>query len=439
MKRLITLSLILILIAMTAAGCGGKNNGATASANPGNTAGAPNNAGGGKNVTIKLLQFKVGIAEQLAGLITEYEKENPGVRIQMDTVGGGADYGAALKAKFNSGDKPDIFNNGGYSDLNLWVDQLEDLSDQPWVKDLVKGASEPMTKNGRLYGQPLNLEGYGFVYNRDLFTKAGITALPKTLSQLNAAAVKLKAAGITPFINGYGEWWVLGNHFVNIPFAQQADPNAFIAGLNKGTAKIPGNAVFNNWLGLFDLTLKYGNKNPLQTDYKTQITDFALGKAAMTQQGNWSQADLDKTNPGIHVGFLPMPISDDPATNDTLPVGVPNNWVIHKNSAVKNEAKKFLNWMVTSAVGRSYITQQFKFIPAFTTIPADEKLLGPLAADIISYSKAGKIITWNWFKFPGGEASSKQFGDSMQSYVAGKKTKAQMLTDIQTTWDAMKR
>jgi raffinose/stachyose/melibiose transport system substrate-binding protein len=437
MKRLITVSLILVLIAMAPAGCGNKNNGAApnTSANPG----ATNNAGGGKTVTIKLFQFKVEIAEQLARLITEYEKENPGVKIQMDTVGGGADYGAALKAKFNSGDKPDIFNNGGYSDLNLWVDQLEDLSDQPWVKDLVKGANEPMTKNGKLYGQPLNLEGYGFIYNKDLFTKAGITTLPKTISELDAAAVKLRAKGITPFINGYGEWWILGNHFVNIPFAQQPDPNAFIAGLNNGSAKITGNAVFNNWMKLFDLTLKYGNKNPLQTDYKTEVTDFALGKAAMTQQGNWTQVDLDKTNPGIKVGFLPMPISNDAAANDKLPVGVPNNWVIHKNSAVKDEAKKFLNWMVTSDTGRKYITGEFKFIPAFTTISADEKLLGPLAADIMSYSKAGKIISWNWFKFPGGEASSKQFGDSMQSYVAGKKTKDQLLTDFQTTWDTMKK
>src|SRR5690606_9062915 len=116
--------------------------------------------------------------------------------------------------------------------------------------------------------------------------------LPKTIDELEAAAIKLQDAGITPFVNGYGEWWVLGNHFVNIPFAQQADPDAFIAGLNDGSAKIPGNEVFNQWVDLFDLTLKYGGKNPLQTDYNTQVTDFATGKAAMTQQGNWTQVQI---------------------------------------------------------------------------------------------------------------------------------------------------
>lgn len=129
-------------------------------------------AAGGKNVTLKMFQFKVEIAEPLAKLAAEYEKENPGVKIQIDTVGGGADYGAALMAKFNSGDKPDLFNNGGFSDLDKWIEHLEDLSDQPWVKDLVPVAKEPMTKDGKLYGQPLNLEGYGFLYNKDLFAQA---------------------------------------------------------------------------------------------------------------------------------------------------------------------------------------------------------------------------------------------------------------------------
>jgi raffinose/stachyose/melibiose transport system substrate-binding protein len=169
------------------------------------------------------------------------------------------------------------------------------------------------------------------------------------------------------------------------------------------------------------------------------VTDFALGKAAMTQQGNWTQLDLTKTNTNIKVGFLPMPISDDAAANDKLPVGVPNNWVVNKNSAVKDEAKKFLNWMVSSDVGMKYITNEFKFIPAFTTITADETVLGPLAADIIRYSKDGKTLSWNWFKFPGGEASSKKFGDTMQGYVAKQKTKDQMLAEFQTTWDSLKK
>lgn len=413
-KKIVSLSLAAIMAMSVAAGCAKKEEAPS-------TGGTEGNAGAAKNVTLKMFQFKVEIAEPLAKLAAEYEKANPGVKIQIDTVGGGADYGAALMAKFNSGDKPDIFNNGGFSDLDKWIEHLEDLSAEPWVKDLVDVAKEPMTKDGKLYGQPLNLEGYGFLYNKDLFAQAGITETPKTISQLEDAAKKLQAKNITPFVNGYAEWWVLGNHFVNLPFAYQPDPNKFIADLNSGAAKIPGNPVFDQWVKLFDLQLQYGNKNPLQTDYKTQVTEFATGKAAMTQQGNWTQLQLTQTNPNLKVGFLPMPISDDAAANDKLPVGVPNNWVINKNSPNKEEAKKFLNWLVTSDMGKKYIVEEFKFIPAFKSIPADEKILGPLAADIIRYSKDNKTLSWNWFKFPGGEASSKKFAATMQAYVAKQK------------------
>src|SRR5690606_31452224 len=243
-----------------------------------------------------------------------------------------------------------------------------------------------------------------------LFAEAGITETPRTLSELEAAAEKLQAAGITPFVNGYGEWWVLGNHFINIPFAQQPDADAFIKGLNEGTETIVGDKVFQQWMQLFDLTLKYGGRNPLQTDYNTQVTDFATGQAAMTQQGNWTQVAISAANPDINIGFLPMPINNDGDAMNKLPVGVPNNWVVHKNSPVKEEAKAFLNWLVSSETGQRYITEEFKFIPAFNNIEAEEAVLGQLAADIIAYSKENKTLSWNWFKFPGGEATSNEFG-----------------------------
>ncbi|MCG3024188.1 extracellular solute-binding protein, partial [Escherichia coli] len=81
---------------------------------------------------------------------------------------------------------------------------------------------------------------------------------------------------------------VLGNHLFNIPVAQQDDPDAFIKGLNEGTAKFEGNETFKQFMNLFDLTLKYGNDNPLTTDYNTQVTQFAAGETAMMQQGNWT-------------------------------------------------------------------------------------------------------------------------------------------------------
>ncbi|SFD09307.1 ABC transporter substrate-binding protein [Bacillus sp. UNCCL81] len=391
--------------------------------------------GANEKITLNIFQFKAEIAKDLEALAKEYQKENKNVTVKVQTVGGGADYGAALKAQFASGNEPDIFNNGGYQEAVTWKDKLEDLSDQDWVKDLYPETEKPMTVDGKLLGMPMNTEGYGFIYNKDLFDKAGITQLPKTLTELEATAKKLKDAGITPFSVGYGEWWILGIHLLNIPFAQQPDPDKFIADLNAGKVKIPDNDKFKEFIKLFDLTIKYGNKNPLTTDYNTQVTNFASGKTAMMQQGNWTQGMIDGITPNMKLGLLPMPINDDKNAMDKIPVGVPNNWVVNKNSKNKEEAKKFLNWMVSSDTGKKYIVEKFKFIPAVKTI--EGKGLGPIADDIQKYSAEGKVLSWNWFKYPNG--ATNEFGASMQAYVGGQKNPQQLLQSLQDTWDKLKK
>jgi raffinose/stachyose/melibiose transport system substrate-binding protein len=306
------------------------------------------------------------------------------------------------------------------------------LSDQPWVKDAYESALEPMTIDGKHFGQPVNLEGYGFVYNKDLFKKAGITELPKTFLELKTAVKKLNDAGITPFAVGYGEAWILGNHGLNIAFASQDDPDAFIKGLNGGTVTISGNKYFEKYLELVDLTTKYGNKNSLTTDYNTQVTLFANGETAMIQQGNWIQPMLDKITPNMEVGILPIPLSDDLNIADKLPVGVPSNWVIHNGApdADKQAAKDFLNWMVTSEEGKRALVEDFKYIPAF-------KSIGPLGEELTKYSNEGKTFTWQFAKYPDGAGG--EFGATMQAYVGGEVSKEETLKALDSSWAKFKK
>jgi raffinose/stachyose/melibiose transport system substrate-binding protein len=427
MKRFLLLCMSLVFIFGIVAGCSSSEN------SSGNSDG--NTDSGDEVVTLNFFQFKVEIADQLAEMIKEFEAEHPNIKVKLETVGGGADYGAALKAKFASGEEPDIFNNGGFKELELWKEKLADLSGEPWVEHVLPIGKVPMTDtDGKLYGMPVNLEGYGFVYNKDLFEKAGIAEPPATVDELKDASEKLKAAGITPFSAGYGEWWVIGQHLLNIPFAQQDDPVAFIDGLYDGSEKIAGNEKFKEFKEVLDTELKYANDNPLTTDYNTQVTLFASGETAMLQQGNWTENMITEINPDINMGFLPIPLSNDESSADRLPVGVPNNWVLNKNSEHLEEAKTFLEWMVTSETGKRYITEEFAFIPAFDNIePAG---LGDLGQSILEYSKEEKTIPWTWFRWPDG--ANKEFAAAIQEYAAGKIDYDTLLERFQTTWDNLK-
>ncbi|NRD77922.1 carbohydrate ABC transporter substrate-binding protein [Bacillus sp. BRMEA1] len=391
-------------------------------------------------VVIDILQGKLEIADQLKALTDLYTKEHPNVTFNIETVGFGADMLGGLKAEFASGKPPDMFTSEGYQAAITWKDELEDLSDQPWVKDSYPGALKPMTIDGKVYGQPVNLEGYGFIYNKALFKRAGITELPKTFTELKTAAEKLRAAGITPFSVGYAEWWVLANHGLNVPFAYaQTESENFIPGLNSGKAKMEGNKYFDDYFKLLDLTIKYGNKNPLTTDYNTEVTQFAKGETAMIQQGNWIQPLLDKLTPNMDVGFIPMPLTDDPSQSDRLMVDVPSSWVIYKKApeADKKAAKEFLNWMVSSSEGTTALTKDFKYIPAFKNIEAKAEDIGPLGNDILQYMKAGKTYSWQFMKYPDG--ASKDFATALQSYISGQITKEETEKSLDATWAKLKK
>ncbi|CAN7374875.1 extracellular solute-binding protein [Paenibacillus sp. LjRoot153] len=383
-----------------------------------------------QKITLEVLNPKVEISTEFEQMVKEYEKENPNVKMNILTFGGGANYLAELKARFAANKGPDIFPNGGYEEALSWKRYLEDLSDQPWVKNVVDEALKPMKMDGKIYGMPINLEGYGFIYNKDLFAKAGIHTLPKTLTELKEAAEKLHSTGITPFAVGYSDSWFF-ILMMNIAFAQQDDPDAFIQALNEGTQTIVGNKKFEDLTRMLDLTVQYGNKDFLTTDYNTEVSLFATGQAAILKQGNWAQSKIDQITPNMNIGFLPIPINDD-ARNDALAVGVSNNWVVNKESSPekKKEAKKFLNWMVSSEQGKTFMKEQFHFISAFKNIETDRS--GPLVDDIIRYSKEKKTLSWNWFKFP--SRAREEFGYAMQAYVGKQLNRVQLLQEFQKSW-----
>lgn len=419
MKRFTLLTLVAVLLLITAA-CGGNNNNKTNEPKTGTTEGTTNTPKDEpkKDVTIKMFQFKVEIAEALGKMAEKY-KEETGVTVEIETHGGGEDYSALLKAEFAGGGEPEIYNNGGFTGLVPYMDRAVDLSGEAWVSRTVDAAKAPTTVDGKMFGMPMNTEGYGFIYNKDLFAKAGITTEPKTLPELKDAVEKLKAAGITPFMST-NEWWSLGIHFLNVAFANQPDPAQFAEDLKAGKVKIKDNEIFKQWLDLVDLVFDNAQSNLLTTDYATQVANFASGKAAMMQQGNWTQGDIDKVTPNMNLGVLVMPINDQPGH---VYIGVPNNWIVNSKSANPDEAKAFLNWMVSSDSGKSFITKDFKFMPAMTDIEATAADIG--AAGVGVSEKAGDALGWHWDRFPDG--TTQGWGAAMQEYQSKQINRDQLL------------
>lgn len=426
-KRIIGISIgILLLVAgfAVASGSSEKSSGASASASS-----AP------QKVNLHVFHFKVTWVKPWNQLTDHYSQLNPGVTFNNEIVGGGADWITKLKTEFAANRGPDIFVVDGPALAHTFSNHLTDLSDQPWVKHVLPAAKKPMTFNGKLMGMPIAIEGYGLIYNKEMFKKAGITKLPENLAELTTAVHKLKAAGFTPFASGFGEWWVIGMHFANIPFAYQPNPDQFMQQLAQGKVKLTNNMLFEDWKNLFDLILHNSEPHPLTTNNVVQTQMFIDGKAAMMQQGDWKEPVIYKAKPNFQMGLLPEPLNNDTQAMNKIPVGVPFYFVVNsKSSAAKQAAsKKFLNWLVSSKFGQTYITEKFQSIPAFDNIKSNS--FGAISQAILKYASEGKTIGWPFTMWPTG--TYHEFAGFTQAYAGGQISFNQMLQKMQDAYQRL--
>lgn len=424
MKKLISMVCTMGLLTVSLVGCAGGGDA------PKDNAASPNStskSGEGEKVTLKLLQFKAEITDKVKAMADDYMKENPNVIIEAQVT---KDYETILKTRFASGEEPDIFMTKASSDIAAWSDKLEDLSNEPWMSKVSPSAVAGMTVDGKQLGFPIAFEGYGFIYNKDLFAKAGIDKVPTTLTDLTQMNEKLKAAGIQSYAEGYKEWWILGQHLFNLPFAAEKDPIASIENINKGQLKVKDIANINGFFDVLDLTVKYGKGvESVGVSYDNQVSDFASGKTAMMQQGVWTIDSILKINPDIQMGMFAIPLNDNSAETK-MPVGVPGYYVLNKNSKHVDETKKFLTWLHQN--GQKYLVDSFKLIPAFTDLKTTPEL-GPLAKDLSDYVEKNQTLPWAHTLWPAG--SNQEFAKPLQAYVGGQFTKDQAINEVQNIWN----
>lgn len=397
-----------------------------------------------EKVTINIFQFKVEAKDALESAAKEYEDKNPNVTINIETVGGGSDYGAALRTKFSSGEEPTIFNIGGPQDVKDWSAKLEDLSDQSWKSLAYDNTLDSVTLDGKLYGMPFSQEGYGYIYNKAIFKKAGVDAsaiksysdLEKAFATLDSKKAELGLDSV--FVLPGKEKWVTGLHLSNTAFASE-----FKSSKESYEAKTIDFKYADQLKKMVDLQIKYAykpdgtNASINGVDYSTQTEkEFSIGKCAVIQQGNWIYGTVKGIDPELanNIGILPMPV--DGIKDGCIPVGVPMYWSVNstKSDAEKKAAKDFLNWLYTSDEGKTRIVNDFNFIPAFKGYDADElKPKDPLAQDIVKYSNEGKTMPWVFMGYPTGWGENN-LGASLQTYFSGEATWDQVISDSKKSW-----
>ncbi|MFO7160935.1 MAG: extracellular solute-binding protein, partial [[Clostridium] cellulosi] len=343
-------------------------------------------------------------------MAAEYKKVAPNVTINMTIIQN--DYQTVLKSKLNSGNIPDLFMSSAYNDNKVYQDYTYDLTNESFMKNFNPEFLKSVTLDNKITGYPFLVQSHSFIYNKDLFKKAGITKLPTTLDDYKEVCEKLQAKGIQPFSSGFAEWWVLPQMtYPSMSDAYDGDYNKLFSDIKSGKLKFGDLPQVDFALDLIDLVKKYSGSKPMESTADMQVSDFANGKVAMIHQGSWEEDSIRKINKDIDMGYLEAPRMDGKSV-----IAVDSNLTMRVSKDSKNlkEVLSFLDWLTTSDYGKSWIPEVVKQISPQKDAASPDTQLAKETAKAVNDGK-----TCQWWIFCGPDGIEQPFGTAFQNYAAG--------------------
>ncbi|MBJ6360130.1 extracellular solute-binding protein [Paenibacillus sp. GCM10012307] len=355
MRKWFTMCMTLLILSSLLAACGGNSSG-TKTNDPAKPADNGTKTTDTKDVEIV---FQSWITPNLTvayydSLINRFESENPGIkvkRIQPPANEGNPD--SYLKSLLASGDFPDVVQN---ATIQMFVD-ADALLEIPIDDDIKKiNNYEAEMINGKLYNisairQPQSL----IFYNKKLFAEAGIESTPKTWAELEAAAEKLKAKGITPLLTA-GDWTA------GFTFSVMTSPDIYKDNKNWYADRFDNKVKFTdpNWIEsatYYTNLVKNGyfNKGVLSIDYTAVEQEFLKGNGAMYPMGSWFSAAEANSKKDFEVGVFATPTKD--GTQYLLGGENSGGYAVAKMSNHPEAALKFAKFMMLDPEAHKGILQ----------------------------------------------------------------------------------
>ena len=320
--------------------------------------------------------------------------------------------------------------HGGLADLTSFKADLQ--QGQTWLG----GLEEPATVDGALYGVPGFAGARAVIYNKTMWTKAGVTKVPTTYDELTAALTKVKAANtgadFSPFYLP-GQDFYAGMQFVwdaGGQIATNAD-GKWTSGLATPEAQT-GLENFKT----FQNTFSSAASRTLDTDSPDQAQVFAGGKAGAILATNGLIATILKDNPKLKesdLGSFALPGKS--GKNQPVMLGG-SDWGLAAKSPNNALALQWVKVATSPAIQKTWVFGHDKWIPnsneatkaASTTVPATQKGFFDAALN----SKATPASA-NWAQIEGAKTINQLFS----AVASGTKTPKAAADEYDTAADGV--
>ncbi|MFC0472330.1 ABC transporter substrate-binding protein [Halalkalibacter kiskunsagensis] len=439
MKKL--MSLLVLVALLTLAACGGADTDST-SQQEGNEEATKSKA---KATEISILLGKPEIAKQFDEAIADFSAEN-NVKVTVIPLAGSNAF-ERMTSLYASGNAPTIMMMA--QEFESFQDNLLDLSNEPWIDSVQEGMTDFITADGNVYGQPLTVEAFGFIYNKAVLDQAVggdfDPATVRTHDQFKQLLENLDALeGVDP-IHVSPMDWSLGAHLTNPFFAAQSsdrdERHQFMQDLKDGNVSLEENDVFQGWLNTFEMMKEHNSdkNSPLAPQYDDGPLALAGGKVGLWFMGNWAYPQLNEIDPEGEYGFLPVPISNDASDfgNNEISVGVPSYWVVDAAQSTEEQqeaAKAFLNWLVSTEQGQEHYVNGLNLIPVFDNFEVEPQ--DSLSLSILEYMSGNHTLEWMNSYYPADGWPT--MGSALQKYTSDNIDREGLINEFESYWESVK-
>lgn len=196
-KRILGVSLAVVMAAGSLAGCGSEGEGGESK-------------DGKKAVTLTFGSHQSGLPNSgiVQDLAKEFEEET-GIKIDFQ-ISPDAQWRDLVKVKLDSGEAPDIVCVDTPIGLasSIHMDQYGvELTEEEWVSRMDESARSAVSVDGKTYGITFpGAKMYFYLYNKDIFNELGLE-VPSTYEEFKDVCQKILDAGITPIYEATTNGW----------------------------------------------------------------------------------------------------------------------------------------------------------------------------------------------------------------------------------------
>lgn len=275
--------------------------------------------------------------ETLAKMVKEFEAQNPGIKVQVETVGYD-EYFTMIQTRVAGGTAPDCYelnieNFAAYANKGL-LGEIKGAD----TSSLNETAVNAFKVNGKQYGLPESFSNVVLIYNKDLFDKAGV-AYPTndwTQADLQKAAEAIRALSDDTF----GIWQpITYNEFFKV--VAQYGGALLNADKTKFTINTPENIKAAQ--ALIDRVLVSNvQPNTLQQGGMGDWDWFMSGKLGMIPTGIWAfQSFTDNCN-------FAWDIVVEPGSTQKATHFFSNCVVMNPETKNPEAVSKWLSWLTSS-------------------------------------------------------------------------------------------